>query len=47
MVPTKSAKSHFIKFCLFWLSVQVQTETHLWHKGGYSKDLNLEGESVR
>eukprot|EP00075_Anas_platyrhynchos_P018616 XP_027307869.1 centrosomal protein of 290 kDa-like [Anas platyrhynchos] len=27
--------------------VQVQTETHLWHKSGYSKDLNLEGESVR
>ncbi|XP_035757528.1 uncharacterized protein LOC118453045 isoform X2 [Egretta garzetta] len=27
--------------------VQVQTETHVWHKGGYSKDLNLEGDSVR
>ncbi|KAM6210445.1 uncharacterized protein WM294_000796 isoform 1-T1 [Sarcoramphus papa] len=27
--------------------VQVQTETHLWHKGGYSKDLILESDSVR
>ncbi|RMC15589.1 hypothetical protein DUI87_07791 [Hirundo rustica rustica] len=27
--------------------VQVQTETHLWHKGGDSKDLVLESDSVR
>lgn len=33
--------------CLFQLSVQVQTETCLWHKGGDSKDLVLEGDSVR
>ncbi|XP_057253438.1 uncharacterized protein LOC130592847 [Pezoporus wallicus] len=26
--------------------VQVQTETHLWHKGEYRKDLILEGDSV-
>ncbi|OWK56418.1 hypothetical protein RLOC_00005358 [Lonchura striata] len=27
--------------------LQVQTETHLWHKGGDSKDLVLESDSVR
>lgn len=27
--------------------VQIQTDTHLWRKGGYSKDLNLEGGSAR
>ncbi|XP_072707686.1 uncharacterized protein [Ciconia boyciana] len=27
--------------------VQVQTETRLWHKGGYGKDLNLESDSAR
>ncbi|KAM6088583.1 uncharacterized protein VSU04_001421 isoform 4-T6 [Chlamydotis macqueenii] len=26
--------------------VQVQTEPRLWHKGGYSKDVNLESDSV-
>ncbi|XP_071410948.1 paramyosin-like [Pithys albifrons albifrons] len=28
-------------------SVQVQTETHLWPKGGHSKDLFLDSDSVR
>ncbi|XP_065609640.1 centrosomal protein of 290 kDa-like isoform X2 [Cyrtonyx montezumae] len=27
--------------------VQIQTDTHLWRKHGYIKDLNLEGESAR
>ncbi|XP_042689601.1 centrosomal protein of 290 kDa-like isoform X1 [Centrocercus urophasianus] len=27
--------------------VQIQTDTHVWRKGGYSKNLNLEGESAR
>ncbi|OPJ68539.1 hypothetical protein AV530_006160 [Patagioenas fasciata monilis] len=33
--------------CVTSRDVQVQTETHLWHKGGYSKDLNLESDNVR
>lgn len=46
--PIKIAKSNFINLvCLFRLSVQVQTETHLLRKGGYSKALNLESDSVR
>lgn len=46
--PIKFVKSDFMKLlCLFQLSVQVQTETCLWHKGGDSKDLVLEGDSVR
>lgn len=33
--------------CLFQLSVQVQTETHLCRKGGDSKNLVVESDSVR
>ncbi|CAM9266842.1 unnamed protein product [Bubo scandiacus] len=43
-------KKHLQKLmhdCVTSRDAQVQTETHLWHKGGYSKDLILEGDSVR
>ncbi|KAK2514299.1 centrosomal protein of 290 kDa isoform X2 [Columba livia] len=33
--------------CVTSRDVQVQTETQLWHKGGYGKDLNLESDNVR
>ncbi|XP_072184164.1 uncharacterized protein [Excalfactoria chinensis] len=33
--------------CVTSRDSQIQTDTHVWRKGGYSKDFNLEGESAR
>lgn len=33
--------------CVTSRDAQIQTDTRVWRKGGYSKDLNPEGESAR